>query len=379
MAVDRKTGNAIAPACWSCGDKAMSLRPGVPLLFLVKCYRGDLPEAEEDPQFAEDMNLALKNVTEMATGELEAKDLFTPNGQVLERHSYGIRVYQTYALVTQAEYTQLAEHSPLDLGKKAFNLPFNGPLANIQFFLLDLKDLDPAVAQAVRKVDITYSTQAELEQLFLHADQQIHQKQPWKVFQHRVSKHFDKRPDPLRPAAKRPDTLEQVQELFLLNRAPKVGETELAEKEKFTAPPEDGRKLGLEEDEEEPGKSKRRRATPSSSAGKRLLISTTSEPAFASHHADVALRGDSPGRSHSMKSSLKPSKTKDKKGQKDVDFEDADMKSVAEAHLGTSTGTSARSLATLASPELFLNPEEEASLKSQSNAISAVQSPEVYA
>ena len=372
MAVDRKTGNTLAPACWPCGDKAMSIRPGVPLLVLVKCYRGDLPEAAEDPQFAEDMNLALKNVKEMETGELEAKDLFTPNGQVLERHCYGIRVYQTYALVTEAEYKQLAEHSPQDIGKKSFNLPFNGPLANIQFFLLDLKDLDPAVAQAVRKVEITYSTQAELEQLFLHSDQQILQKQPWRVFQHRVSKHLGKRPDPLRPAAKRPDTVDQAHELWMLSRAPKAQEAQSAQPEKQNAP-ESGRKLGLDGDEEDQWKAKRRRAPPSSSAKK--LTATTSEPAFSAHPADLALRGPSPTRSHSLKSSLKPSsKTKE---VKTMEIEDPDMKDVAEAHLSTSTGTSARSLATLANVELFLNPDEEASTKVQSNAISAVQSPEL--
>ena len=287
-----KSGAILAAACWNCGDKALSLRPKLELQKLVSMWREE-EAAKDDPAFAQEMREALSNTQSMQNNDTRPMDLFAPNGKVSELHAYGIRVIQTYALVTESEYQQLVKYNLLEIKqKKSFTLPFRGPLQNLQFWLLDLKDLDPATAQSVRKVEITCSTQAELEQVFLHPEQQIHQKQPWHVFDHRAGKHFDKRPDALRPAARRPDTVEQAMQAHLFKKSKRA--SQVANAQSAGSGPADAEELELakaevptlkmgvagDDDDELASKPKRRRAG-AAAQGKRGFqagATTASEP-----------------------------------------------------------------------------------------------------
>ena len=297
---------------------------------------------------------------------------------------YGIRVYQTYALLTESEYQQLVEYSPSELKRKSFTLPFHGPLQNQQFWLVDLKDLEPAVANCVRKVDVTYSTQAQLEQVFLNAEQQIQRKQPWTVFEHRAAKHFDKRPDALRPAAQRPYSVDQLVEQHLLEKSKRTsqvaaaaqGSAELALPERRELPE---RKLGLAGDDDDDAKPSKRKRGAAAGVRARVLGFTASEPPTMTHAADQKFRPLSPPRSMGSSLSKKPGKGAKNRDEKDAVALDVDMKQVADAHLSTQTGSSVKSLVTLSDPLSFLLPVEDAgSVKTHTNAISAAGSSAVF-
>ena len=392
-----KNGALMAPVCWSCGDKALSLCPGVSLTVLAAAWKGEPAAVAAEPDFTLQMKNAIKNHKYMTDEGAAAMDLFTPNGRVSERHVYGVRVYQTYACVTESEYQQLVEYTPTDIKtKKAFTLPVQGPLQNMQLWLVDLRELDPAVAQALRKVDIEYTTQAELEQVFLHPEQQLEKKQPWKVFGHRVKKHFDKRPDPLRPAAQRPQNVQQLVEAHLLEKSKRAQQVSAAAAMGIVpATDADGeardapvRRMGLEEDDEDEQDkpSKRRRAAAKKAAA--LTAAASSIPArtihempLSAHAADLlgSVRGASPVKS--LGGSYTSGKSKSKTGKAGAAAEekegafshDLDMKEVADAHLSTSTGSSVKSLVTLTEPRNFLVSTDDMS-KVQSNALNAAGS-----
>ena len=359
-----KNGALIAPVCWDCGDRALSLRPGSALTLLCAIWRGDRTVLETDPtleEFPQEMRQAQQNIKSMQSEGMQAKDMFSPNGGVSELHSYGIRIYQTYALVTESEYQQLIQYNPTEIKtRQAFSLPFKGPLQNLSFWLLDLKDIDPCVAQALRKCDVYYNTETELQQIFLHADQQVQKDQPWAVFRHCTARHFDKRPDPLRPAAKRPDTVAQLVESHLIEKANRSEQVAAAAKGTMAEQPGHDaeknlpghdRKLGLGADDSGPVKKRRQ---PKKAVG----------PVF-----DAGMRGGSPSKAASM-TSMTSSKAARKADDPDIELEQ-DMALVAAAHLSTSSGTSVKSLNTLSDPLAFLL-AQEAAVKTCSNAIMSV-------
>ena len=356
------------------------------LPLLVASWRGEAAARSVEPQFPDEMRLCLKNHQRMEDEGVSAMDLFTPNGRVSEAHQYGVRVYQTYACVTEAEYMQLVQYNPGEIKtKKPFTLPIQGPLQNMQLWLLDLRDIEPSVAQALRKVDIYYTTKAELEQVFLHPEQQIEKKQPWTVFRRRCSKHFDKRPDPLRPAAKRPDTVASLVEAHLIEKSKRAQQVSAAAAmgavqdqgdDAAAAREVPQRKLGLDddEDEEDGSKPRRRRATAKKAAiaMPAMPSRTIAESALAAHPADALLSSRAPSPIRSLSGTGK----KGKKPAMEEEFKDLDMKEVADAHLSTSTGSSVKSLITLSDPLSFLIPTNDANscMKVQTNALSAVGS-----
>ena len=89
----------LCPCCRACGDCASKLRPGVPLSKLCVDYVAGKKGA--DPSFQEDFDTAFP----VYAGEQEGN--FSPATSVAALTKYGMRVSQSFGLLSDVEYAAI--------------------------------------------------------------------------------------------------------------------------------------------------------------------------------------------------------------------------------------------------------------------------------
>ena len=187
--------------CWPCADKGGRLRPDLAAeglegarIMLARFRAGSA--CLEDPTFKQEMVFAIERENE--DGEASR---FMPSSDVLNLTSYGLRITQPYALLSESEYTSLLDATPASIKLKPTSLPFLGPAQSSNFYVMDMQGLPSEVVNSCKKLEVFYTSQSRHNEWFLNQDQQLHQSQGDRVFQHIAQSAFQTRPEKTRPSA----------------------------------------------------------------------------------------------------------------------------------------------------------------------------------
>ena len=203
-------GRPTIPLCFSCADKAGSLRPdcaakgieGLKIL-IVRFRAGE--GCAEDPTFKADMLFVLGREQE------DEPQSFMPSSDVLDRCCYGMRVVVPHALLTEAEYAAVFEASPAAIKMKPISLPAMGPGVAGNYYPMELFGLPQEVQLTCRRMEMFYSVSTEHVETYLSQLRQLHPDQGNRVFQYLSQAAVQRRPDKARPQAQQ-WTIDKIQE-----------------------------------------------------------------------------------------------------------------------------------------------------------------------
>ena len=205
----------LCPCCRACGDCASKLRPGVPLSKLCVDYVAGKKGA--DPSFQEDFDTAFP----VYAGEQEGN--FSPATSVAALTKYGMRVSQSFGLLSDVEYAAIFGGTVGDLlrydkskAPKSVQIPYQGPLsgsAGGNYWLIDLVGLPVDEILACRKAEIFYEVTSEMEEAILQTAQQIHQEQGHLCFQYLCTAQNNSRSKGLSTTSQRPKSVKELKEI----------------------------------------------------------------------------------------------------------------------------------------------------------------------
>ena len=195
--VDSKNKPTI-PMCWSCADKGGRLRPDCAALGIEGCKilinRWKAGEGcLEDPTFKEEMSATL--------AESDEPPSFMPASQVMDTHSYGFRITQPVALLTESEYAGLMKALPSAIKLKPMSLPVLGPCQSGNFYPMEMSGLPVDLQNSCRRMELYYDSRSSHDELYLTPASQLVQDQGKRVFQYIAQSAFQKRPEKARPGA----------------------------------------------------------------------------------------------------------------------------------------------------------------------------------
>ncbi|CAE7038714.1 unnamed protein product [Symbiodinium sp. CCMP2592] len=185
--------DAFLECCFDCGDRAKTLRPGKKLPELLEHFRLGAA-SKEDPTFKEDFHVA----TRVANGDMEPN---FPFGSVSKEVQHGF----------EREYARITGHLPTELGSKGpalVKLPYMSPSAQSNYYLVDMVGMEAHIIASVRKVKIYYNVCTQLEVAILEHGKQLTKDHARAVYSHAVSNEQNVRPQPLKPAANRPQSVD---------------------------------------------------------------------------------------------------------------------------------------------------------------------------
>ena len=154
------------------------------------------PGCLEDPTFKEEMAFALQ----MDEEDAEPPG-FMPSSDVLNLTSYGFRITQPYALLSESEYTALLDSTPAAIKLKPTPLPFLGPGQSSNFYMMDMHGLPPETIASCKKLEMYYTSQSQHNEWYLTQAKQLHQSQGARVFQHIAQAAFQSCPEKVKPTA----------------------------------------------------------------------------------------------------------------------------------------------------------------------------------
>ena len=185
--------------CYPCGDNCTRLRPNANVVSLLKIYLNDQGARANDPDFKNEFDEALP----VYKAKVEAGTLpsCNPSAEVHKQTEYGFTLYQKWGVVTDAEYSELVDRVPTEIKKTPVPFQWQGPHLTSNHHLISLAGLSRKVTNGLKKIKVTYTSSAGMQENYVSEASQVHQAQAANVFRYVFDKHMDSRPDLLRPTA----------------------------------------------------------------------------------------------------------------------------------------------------------------------------------
>lgn len=336
--------------CIDCADVAMKLRPGKLLgrLIEIKGMEAKAASISEDPTFPAEMDHAMR----VRNGELPVPQL-CPATNIFMQGSYGFRVKQEFGALTDQEFRDLVERAPSAASLKPIELPWNGPSANItKLFLVHLDQLAPELVLGMRRVELFYDNCSTNQEVYLSPQTQFNQNQADFVWKHIFERSKTSRPDPLRPGADPPPTVEEVQ--AKCDAAEEKQRLVLAGKDSLAEKFLENQESDADSDEP-PGAAvgmgagslataKKATRKPGAGAGAK---SRTQKLQVAQNSLHQKLQLDDEVASSSKKGRTSSAKKTAEGNPSCIATLDEEMRNIAQNHLGTSKGSGIKSLENL--------------------------------
>lgn len=287
---------------------------------------------------------------------------FRPAGHVCSSENYGYFIFQEKALVTASEYEGLLERLPEDIKLQPTKAPFSGVGRDDTMYLIDLRNMPLNVLFSLRRCYVYYDNRAGLTEEFLSPQTQLTKDQPAEMFKFVLTQHLEKRPQQLRPLAKRPKTIEELREAYeAAAQDLQMAEERVARLKRKTLGGDSDESDSDDEAEEDDfpkevgvgsitGGQRRKKSQAKAASVKSAAYSNVSAKPSASVDQTPKALMDEEADAVSLGS----------KGAKNKLFAglDTDMTEVAEKHLSLGSGSSVKCLAHLRSKIFLLGPED---------------------